>query len=82
LASDYESVSVFSTQSVDSDGNRVVLEIGDKYMELTEESYVVNAIGIALIGLVVLIPWILGCPSFKKGLVREGKVNTYEDGDI
>ena len=66
---------------MDSDGNKIILAIGDQYSNLPEEAYVINAMGAAMILLAVLIPWILKCPAFKKGLVREGKVSAY-DGDI
>jgi len=62
-------------------GNKVILGIGDQYSDRPEEAYVINAMGAAMILLAVLIPWILRCPAFKKGLVREGKVSAY-DGDI
>ena len=70
-----------STRTVDSDGNKIILAIGDQYADRPEEAYVINAMGAAMILLAVLIPWILKCPAFKKGLVREGKVSAY-DGDI
>ena len=49
-------------------------------MNMEEEGYIVNALGAAMVALAVLIPWILRCPSFKKGLVREGKISY--DNDI
>ena len=50
-----------------------MLAIGDKYEALVDEAFVLNALGIALVGLAILIPWIVRCPAFRKGLPREGR---------
>ncbi|XP_059085616.1 uncharacterized protein LOC131882483 isoform X3 [Tigriopus californicus] len=60
-----------STRSVDNAENVVIEQIGDQYSEFPDEGIVTNTIGIALVALAIIIPWILSCPSFKKGLTRE-----------
>ena len=64
----------FSTRGVDGDDN-VILKppIGDLYMDFSDEGIIVNALGATLVALAILIPWIIGCPTFRKGLPREGR---------
>ncbi len=46
--------------------------IGDLYTLLPNEAIIVNTIAAALVGLVILLPCILKCDSFRKGLEQEG----------
>ena len=62
-----------STRELDDQGHTLIRSIGDKYSNFEDETYVINALGAALIALAILIPWILGCPAFRKGLKREGR---------
>jgi len=45
--------------------------IGDLYDELPNEAIIVNTIGAALVGLAIIMPCILKCDSFRKGLKNE-----------
>lgn len=51
--------------------------IADLYHELPNEAIIVNTIAAALIGLAILLPCILKCDSFRKGLENE-----VDDSDI
>ena len=67
-------ISLFSsTRESDGENGSVIRFIGDQYSSFTEETWVINAFGAALVALAILIPWILGCPAFGKGLKREGR---------
>ena len=51
--------------------------IADLYTELPNEAIIVNTIAAALIGLAILLPCILKCDAFRKGLENE-----VDDSDI
>ena len=57
---------------MNDDDQVVVRTIGDQYSEMVDEGIVINAIGATLVALAILIPWILGCGAFRKGLKKEG----------
>ena len=42
-------------------------------MNFSEEAIFLNTMGAILIALAVLVPCILGCEGFRKGLPREGE---------
>ena len=52
--------------------------IADLYEELPNEAIILNTIGAALVGLAIVMPCILKCDAFKKGLEPEAG----EDSDI
>ena len=62
-----------SSRSTTLDGETVVNNIGDIYSTFTEEGLVINALGAVLVGLAILVPAILKCDAFRKGLPREGR---------
>ena len=47
--------------------------IGDIYATFPHEGLVINVLGAVLVGLAVLVPAILKCDAFRKGLPREGR---------
>ena len=51
----------FSSEGEDSTG------------QISEEAIFLNTIGVILIALVVVMPFIIGCGGFRRGLVREGE---------
>jgi len=53
--------------------------IADLYFELPNEAIIVNTIGAALVGLAILMPCILKCDAFRKGLKNEADE---DDSDI
>ena len=61
-----------STRQVDADEN-IVVQLGDQYENMELEGIVVNALGATLVALAILVPWIVRCPTFRKGLPREGR---------
>ena len=42
-------------------------------MDFSEEAIFLNTMGAILIALAVLVPCVLGCVGFRKGLPREGE---------
>jgi len=50
--------------------------IGDLYTELPNEAIIVNTIACALVALAILMPCILKCDSFRKGLENEADVES------
>ena len=52
--------------------------IADLYEKLPNEAIILNTIGAALVGLAIVMPCILKCDAFKKGLEPEAG----EDSDI
>ena len=52
--------------------------ITDLYEKLPNEAIILNTIGAALVGLAIVMPCILKCDAFKKGLEPEAG----EDSDI
>ena len=42
-------------------------------MDFSEEAIFLNTMGAILIALAILVPCILGCEGFRKGLPREGE---------
>ena len=50
--------------------------IGDLYEELPNEAIILNTIGAALVGLAIVMPCILKCDAFKKGLEPEAGDNS------
>ena len=52
--------------------------IGDLYDELPNEAIIVNTIGAALVGLAILMPCILKCDAFRKGLENEADESDIE----
>ena len=63
----------FSATKLDTIGNEVITELGEKYINFSEEAIFLNTMGAILIGLAVLVPCVLGCEGFRKGLPREGE---------
>ena len=53
--------------------------IADLYSELPNEAIIVNTICAALVGLAILLPCILKCDAFRKGLEPEADVESDED---
>jgi len=53
--------------------------ISDLYEELPNEAIILNTIGAALIGLAILMPFILKCDAFRKGLKNEVDEDSDED---
>ena len=64
---------IFSNTGLDTIGRTVITELGGKYMNFDEEAIFLNTMGAILIGLAVLVPCVLGCEGFRKGLPREGE---------
>ena len=62
-----------SSRSVLQDGETVVNNIGDIYSTFPHEGLVVNVLGAVLVGLAILLPAILKCDAFRKGLPYEGR---------
>lgn len=50
--------------------------IADLYTELPNEAIIVNTIAAALVGLAILLPCILKCDAFRKGLENEADVDS------
>ena len=63
----------FSETGLDSLGGVVITDLGGKYMSFSQEAIFLNTMGAILIALAILIPCILGCEGFRKGLPREGE---------
>ena len=63
----------FSETGLDSIGGLVITDLGGKYMNFSHEAIFLNTMGAILIALAILIPCILGCQGFRKGLPREGE---------
>ena len=63
----------FSATKLDTIGNEVITELGEKYINFSEEAIFLNTMGAILIGLAVLVPCVLGCEGFRKGLPKEGE---------
>ena len=63
----------FSGTGLDTIGREVITDLGGKYMDFSEEAIFLNTMGAILIALAILIPCILGCQGFRKGLPREGE---------
>ena len=55
--------------------------IGDLYEELPNEAIILNTIGAALVGLAILMPCILKCDAFKKGLQPEAGEGSEDEED-
>ena len=53
--------------------------IADLYSELPNEAIILNTICAAMVALVILLPCILKCDSFRKGLENEADVESDED---
>lgn len=53
--------------------------ISDLYEELPNEAIILNTIGAALVGLAILMPCILKCDAFRKGLKNEVDEDSDED---
>ena len=66
----------FSTDGYDSTGQLVITKLAEKYINLSEEAIFLNTIGVILIALAVVMPVILGCQGFRRGLSREGLSNS------
>jgi len=64
-----------SSRSTLQDGETVVNNIGDIYATFPHEGLVINVLGAVLVALAILIPAILKCDAFRKGLPREGRSN-------
>jgi hypothetical protein len=62
----------FSSNEEDSAGQLVITGLGEKYIKMSEEAIFLNTIGVILIALAVVMPVIIGCGGFRRGLVREG----------
>ena len=58
---------------MDTIGQVVITDLGMKYKSFSEEAIFLNTMGAILIGLAILVPCILGCHGFRKGLPREGE---------
>jgi len=59
--------------TVDSEGVSVIASMADKYIHnMSEEAIFINTIGAGLVGLAILVPCIVRCPSFRQGLQTEG----------
>jgi len=55
-------------------GKEVITELGQFYMyNFSEEAIFLNTMGAILISLGILVPCVLGCEGFRKGLPREGE---------
>ena len=66
---------LYSSRSTLQDGETVVNNIGDIYATFPHEGLVINVLGAVLVALAILIPAILKCDAFRKGLPREGRSN-------
>ena len=55
-------------------GQTVVSGLGALYISLSEEAIFLNTIGAILIVLAVVLPCILGCQQFRRGLPTEGEL--------
>jgi len=55
--------------------------IGDLYEELPNEAIILNTIGAVLVGLAILMPCILKCDAFKKGLQPEAGEGSEDEED-
>lgn len=62
-----------SGTGLDTLGRVVITDLGMKYKNFSEEAIFLNTMGAILIGLAVMVPCILGCQGFRKGLPREGE---------
>ena len=51
----------------------VITGLGEKYFKMSEEAIILNTIGVILIALAVVMPVIIGCGGFRRGIVREGE---------
>ena len=63
----------FSHTSTLPDGETVVNRIADLYETFSHESLVINVLAGILVALAILIPCILRCDAFRKGIPREGR---------
>jgi len=55
--------------------------IADLYEELPNEAIILNTIGACLVGLAILMPCILKCDAFKKGLQPEAGEGSEDEED-
>jgi len=59
---------------LDNVGKEVITELGQFYVyNFSEEAIFLNTMGAILISLGILVPCVLGCEGFRKGLPREGE---------
>jgi hypothetical protein len=53
--------------------------IGNEYFEFVTEGIIINALGAAMLALAILMPCILKCDPFRKGIPKEGGSEFEED---
>ena len=75
--------SPFSSKTADKADREVFAAIADEYTESIEghhQALVINVLGGCLVLLAILIPFILKCDAFRKGIPMEGKTGN-EDSE-
>ena len=73
----------FSSKTADKADREVFAAIADEYTESIEghhQALVINVLGGCLVLLAILIPFILKCDAFRKGIPMEGKTGN-EDSE-
>ena len=68
--------SFFSSKTADKDDKEVFAAIADEYHQSTEghhQALVINVLGGCLVLLAILIPCILKCDAFRRGIPMEGR---------
>jgi len=74
-----DAISLKEPGEYDYDEETYYKAIADLYSELPNEAIIVNTICAALVGLAILLPCILKCDAFRKGLEPEADVESDED---
>jgi len=65
------------SEKITLEGKPFYSSLGGLYENLSEEAIFINTIGACLIGLAILVPCLVRCESFRKGLPREGFVDAH-----
>ena len=70
------SLSIFSSKTADKEDREVIAAIADEYSKSIEghhQALVINVLGGCLVLLAIIVPFILKCDAFRKGVPMEGK---------
>jgi len=65
------------SETTEIKGKTYFTSLGSLYENFSEEAIIINTIGACLIGLAILVPCLLRCEGFRKGLPREGFVDAH-----